>query len=93
METIGEENKTSVESRAQDDDFQEVKRLKKYISNCTSQTAKKSTKPVRTSAAVKLPPKAALSLNFFAPFRTIGTDTDYWSREHITGARGSQKTW
>jgi hypothetical protein len=32
--------RTSVESTAQDDDFQEVKRLKRHISNNTWQTAK-----------------------------------------------------
>jgi hypothetical protein len=48
-------NKPSVESTAQDDDFQEVKRLKKHVSNDTSKTAKKSTKPVPTSASLNLP--------------------------------------
>jgi hypothetical protein len=55
---------------AQDDDFQEVKRHKRYISNDTLQTAKKSTKPIWTSTAVKLPPKAVLTHNLFAPLRT-----------------------
>jgi hypothetical protein len=41
----GAANNTSVESTAQDDDFQDVKRRETY----TSQTAKKSTKPVPTS--------------------------------------------
>jgi hypothetical protein len=50
-------NVTSVKSTAQDERFQEVKRCKRHTSNDTSQTAKKSTKPVPTSAAVKLPPK------------------------------------
>jgi hypothetical protein len=36
----GAVNKTSLESMAQDDDFQEVKRCKRHISNNTSQTAK-----------------------------------------------------
>jgi hypothetical protein len=49
--------RTSVESTAQDDDFQEVKRRRRHISNNTSQTSKKSTKPVPTSAAIKTPPK------------------------------------
>jgi hypothetical protein len=39
-------DKTSVESTAQDDDFQAVKRCKRHISNNTSQTAKNSTKPL-----------------------------------------------
>jgi hypothetical protein len=60
-------NRTSVESTAQDDDFQDVKRHKRHISNNTSQTAKKSIKPVPTSVALKLPPKAVLTSNFFAP--------------------------
>jgi hypothetical protein len=40
-------NKTSLESTAQDDDFQEVTRRKRHISNETSQTDKKSTKPAQ----------------------------------------------
>jgi hypothetical protein len=49
-------NKTSSESTAQDDDFREVKKRKRHNSNDTSQSAKKSTKRVPISAAVKLPP-------------------------------------
>jgi dsDNA-specific endonuclease/ATPase MutS2 len=55
-------NKTSVESTTQDDNFQEVRRHKRHISNNTLQTAKNSTKPVQTSAAVKMPPKAVVNL-------------------------------
>jgi hypothetical protein len=66
----GAVNKTSVESMAQDDDFHEVKRRKRHASNDTSQTAMKSNKPVPTSAAVRLPPKAVLTRNFSAPLRT-----------------------
>jgi hypothetical protein len=40
---------SSVESTAQDDNFQEVKRCKKYISSNISLTAKKSAKQVPTS--------------------------------------------
>jgi hypothetical protein len=65
--------KTSVESTAQDN-FQKVKRHKRYISNKTSQATKKSTKPVPTSTAVKLPPKAVLTHNFLAPLRTTDMD-------------------
>jgi hypothetical protein len=65
----GAANKTSVESMAQND-FQEVKRCKRHNSNDTSQTVKKSAKPVPTSTAVKLPPKAVLTRNFFTPLRT-----------------------
>jgi hypothetical protein len=64
-------NKTSVKSIALDDDFQEVKRRKRYICNNTSQTAKKSTKSVPTSASVQRSPNAVLTRNFFAPLRTI----------------------
>jgi hypothetical protein len=79
----GTVNKTSVESTAQDDDFREVKR---QISNDTSQTAKKSTKPIPTFAAVKLPPKAVLARNFSAPLRATDMDTV------TTGAEDPQKT-
>jgi hypothetical protein len=37
----GAVNTTSVESTAQEDDFQEVKRRERYISDNVSQTAKK----------------------------------------------------
>jgi hypothetical protein len=74
-------NETSVESTAQDD-FQEVKRRKRHISNNTSQTAKNSTKPVTTSAAVKTPPKAALTRNFFSSLRTTGMDTETTDAEN-----------
>jgi hypothetical protein len=47
--------------------------------------AKKSTKPVPTSAAVKLPPKAMLTRNFFATLGTTDMDTE------TSGAGGSQK--
>jgi hypothetical protein len=70
-------NETSLESTAQGDDFQEVKRRKRRISDDTVQTAKKSTKSVPTSSAVKLPPKAVLTHNFFAPVRSndMGMET------------------
>jgi hypothetical protein len=67
-------------------DFHTVKRHKRHISNSTLQTAKKSTKPVPTSTALKLPLKAVLTCNFFAPTRTTDMDTK------STGAGGSQKT-
>jgi hypothetical protein len=50
---------------AQDGDFHAVKRHKKHIPNNTSQTANKSAIPVPTSTAVKLPPKAVVTHNFF----------------------------
>jgi hypothetical protein len=53
----GAVNKTSSESKAQDDNFWEVKKHKRHNSSDTSQSAKKSTKTVPTSATVKLPPK------------------------------------
>jgi hypothetical protein len=56
-------------------DFQDVKEHKTHNSNVTSQSAKKSTKPVPASAAYKLPPKTVLSRNFFAPLRTTDIDT------------------
>jgi hypothetical protein len=73
---IGAVNKTSVESMAQDDDFWALKRCKRHISNNTSQPAKRSTKPVPTSIDVKLPPKAVLTCNFFAPLRTTDMVTE-----------------
>jgi hypothetical protein len=81
----GAVNRISVESTAQDDDFQEVKRSKGHISNDTLKTAKKSTKPVPTSTDVKLPPKAMLTRNFFTPLRTTDIDTE------ATGAENAQQ--
>jgi hypothetical protein len=72
----GAVNNTSEELTAQDDDFQEVKRRKRYISINTSQTPKKSNKPIPTSPVVKLPPKTVLSRNFFTPLRTKDMDTE-----------------
>jgi hypothetical protein len=70
----GAVNKTSMGSTAQND-LQEVQRRKGRISN-TSQSAKKSTKPVPISGAVNLPPKAVLTRQFFSPLRTTGMDTE-----------------
>jgi hypothetical protein len=66
-------NRTSVESMAQNN-FQEVMRCKRHVSNDTSQTAKKMTIPVPTSTAIKLPPEAVLTRNFFSPLRTMDMD-------------------
>jgi hypothetical protein len=74
-------NKTSVESTAQDDDFGEVKRCKRHISNNTLQTAKKSTTPVPMSTVVKLPPKSVLTCNFFTPLNT-NMDTETTAAEN-----------
>jgi hypothetical protein len=72
----GAVNKASVKTTAQDDDFKQVKRHKRYISNDTLHTAKKLNKKVPTFAAVKLPPKAVLSGHFFTPLRTTVVDTE-----------------
>jgi hypothetical protein len=72
-----------VESTAQDDDFQKVKGRKRRISKNTSQAAKNSTKPVPTSSAVKLPPKAVLTRKLFAPLRTIDIGTEITAAENI----------
>jgi hypothetical protein len=70
-------SKTSMQSTAQDDGFKEVKGRKIHSSEDTSQKAKKSMAPVPTSAAVKPPPKAVVTLNFFALLRytNMGTYT------------------
>jgi hypothetical protein len=66
-------NKASVESLTQNN-FREVRRCKRHVFNDTSHTNNKLTKPVPTSTAVKLPPKAVLARNFFAPLRTLDMD-------------------
>jgi hypothetical protein len=78
----GAVNKTSVKSTAHDADFQEVKKRKRYISNNISQTAKKSTKPVPTSATVKLPQRGALICKFSAPLRATGVHTETTGAEN-----------
>jgi hypothetical protein len=83
----GAVNKTSLESTAQDDDFQKVKRRKRHFSNGTSEIAKQSTKSVSISAAVKLPPKAVSTRNFFAPFRTTDRDTETTGAENTLLSR------
>jgi hypothetical protein len=60
---------------AQYDNFQEVKKHKRNISNNTSETDKKLTKQVPSPTAVKMPPKAVLTRYFFAPLRTTDTET------------------
>jgi hypothetical protein len=81
---------------AQNDDFQEVMRCKRHIPNDTSQTAKKFTKPVLTSAAIKLPPKAALTCNFFTSLRTTDKDTRlleqrmHYQSRRLPGNQGDQ---
>jgi hypothetical protein len=70
-------NKTSVESTTQ-----EVKRRKIRISNNTTQRTKRSTKPDPTFAAVKMPPKAVLTRNFFAPLRTTDVDMETTGTEN-----------
>jgi hypothetical protein len=59
-------NKTSLESTAQNDDFQEVKRRKRHISVDTSQIGKMPSKSVPISTAVKQTPKTLPNRNFFA---------------------------
>jgi hypothetical protein len=72
----GAVTKTSLESAAHDDNFQEVKRCKRHISNDTSQTAKKLITSAPKSAAGKLPTKTVITRNFFAPLRTNDMDTE-----------------
>jgi hypothetical protein len=76
-------NKTSSEPTAQDEEFRKVKRRKRQNSNGNSQSARKSTKTVSTSAAVKLPPKAASTRNYFAHLRTTEMDTETTGAENM----------
>jgi hypothetical protein len=79
----GAVNETSMESEAQDDDFREVNRRKRHISNDTSQRAKKSTKPIPKAAAVKLPPKAMLTRKIFTTIRTTDMDRETNGAENV----------
>jgi hypothetical protein len=78
----GAGNKTSVESRVQQDDYRDIKRDKRHVAHGTSQTAKKSTKPVTTSAAAKLPPNSGLTRNFVEPLRINDMDTETTGSEN-----------
>jgi hypothetical protein len=69
-------NETSLESTTLDDDFQEVKRRKRRISNDISETTMKLTNSVPISTAVKQTPKAVSTRNFFAPLRTNDMDME-----------------
>jgi hypothetical protein len=69
-------NKISSESTAQDDDFQEVKRWKRYMCTDTWETAKKLTKSVPVSTAAEQITKAMPTCNFFTPLRTNDMDTE-----------------
>jgi hypothetical protein len=71
-----------LESAAHDDDFQELERRKRHLSNVTSQTAKKPTISAPKSAAGKLPTKAVITRNFFAPLRTNDMDTETTAAEN-----------
>jgi hypothetical protein len=73
----------SLELTTHVDDFQEIKRSKRHISNNTSQAAKKSTKSVPKSAAGKLPTKAVITRNFFAPLTTNDMDIETTGAENI----------
>jgi hypothetical protein len=72
----GAVTKISLESAAHDDEFQEVKRRKRYISNDTSQRHKKSTMSAPKSSAGKQPTKAMITRNVFAPLITNDMDTE-----------------
>jgi hypothetical protein len=69
---------------AQNDDLREVKTRKRCYSDDTSHTAKKSTISVPKSAAVKLPTKAFIFHNLFAPLRTNNMNME------TTRAEGTQ---
>jgi hypothetical protein len=73
-----------MESLAQGNNFHEVKKCKRHISNNTLQTAQ--TKPVPISTTVRLPPKSVLTQNFFASLKTTDMDME------TTGVEGSKKT-
>jgi hypothetical protein len=78
----GAVTKTSLQSAAHEDDFQELKRRKRHISNGTSQTAKKSITSAPKSAAGKLPTKTVINRNFFAPLRIDNMDTESTETEY-----------
>jgi hypothetical protein len=59
-----------------------MKRRERHGSNNTSQIAKKQTKPVPGPAALKLPPKAVLTRNFFTPLGTTDMDTETTEAEN-----------
>jgi hypothetical protein len=54
--------------------------------------AKKSTKPVPTSAAVKLPPKSLLTCNFFAPLRATDMDMETTGENALLEQKAPRKS-
>jgi hypothetical protein len=76
-------NKTALESMAQDEDFQKIKRRKRRISNDISETTMKSKKSVPISTTVKQTPKAVPTRNFFARLRTNDLNTESTGTEKI----------
>jgi hypothetical protein len=81
---------TSSELMAQDD-FQEVPKRKRHNSSDTSQSAKKSTKPVPTSASVKRPPNPVSIRKFFAPLRTTDMGTETTGAENTLLVQGAPR--
>jgi hypothetical protein len=73
---IGAVNKTSLESTAQDDDFQDVNGRRRRISNDISETTMKSTKSIPISTIVKQTLKAVPNRKFFEPLRTNNMDME-----------------
>jgi hypothetical protein len=73
----------SLESTVHNDYFKEVKRRKRHISNNISQTAKKSIILAPKSAAGKLPTKAVITHNCFAPLTTNDMDIETTGAENI----------
>jgi hypothetical protein len=82
---------TSLDS-ADHDDFQEVKRRKRHISNGTSQTAKKLIISAQKSAAGKLPTKTMITRKFFAPLRTNDMDTETTAAENTLPEKEAPRT-
>jgi hypothetical protein len=78
----GAVNKTSLESMAQDDDFQEVKTRKRRTSNDASEMTMKPTKSVPISPTLKQTPKAVPTRNFFTPLRTNDMDMETTGTEN-----------
>jgi hypothetical protein len=80
-------NKTSVESKTQDDDFQEVKRRKRLISN---KPRRQPRSRLNQSQRRSCPAVSEKSTNSQTSSHLSGLLK--WCRGRITGAGGSQKT-
>jgi hypothetical protein len=68
--------KTTEQQTNKEDDFQEVRRRKRRITDETTGTSKKATVQTKTSTALNILPKEVATRNFFTPLKAADMGTD-----------------